>query len=187
MTRSLSTSLVPEPGPEPRSSRQDAPLLGAPSGRTFASTFWGRGRRGVGGATGFSSDVGLKDTNPAPARGSRTRLRAKWTRGWFSAGRRTGERSRGQRLDAPGSRPGHLGVLPPQSQERGAPRKGPDVQLVRAARADRSPRTREVLLPVPVSLGLFPPHLSLTFSLSLCNSLCLSWSFFSLFSLPLPA
>lgn len=79
---------VPAPGPEPQSSRQDAPLLGAPSVNTLASASRGRGRRGVG-ATRLP-DVSLKGTNPAPARGSRTRLRAKWTRGWFSAGRRTG-------------------------------------------------------------------------------------------------
>lgn len=100
MTRSLDTSRVPEPEPEPLCL---APVCAPPGGsvrRCIGLRLLGEGDLEASGAI-RSSDMSPRDTNPAPSRGSKTRLGAKWTRSWFSAGRRTEECSEGQTPDAP--------------------------------------------------------------------------------------
>lgn len=151
MTRSLDTSLVPEPEPEPQCL---TPVRAPPGGsvrRCIGLRLLGEGDLKASGAL-RSSDMSPRDTNPVPSRGSKTRLGAKWTRSWFSAGRRTEECSEGQTPDTPCGGQSQTQVLRQTWKLRGAgesapksgprspqpPSEGPDAQLVRAALGNRS-------------------------------------------------
>lgn len=72
-----------------------------------------------------SSDMSSRDTNPAPSRGSKTRLGAKWAGSWFSAGRRTAECSEGQTPDAPCGGQSQTQVLRQTWKLRGAGEAAP--------------------------------------------------------------